>query len=109
LLRTLRGEPSPSGSAFSNDPEARSRIEQIAMDAVRRVEEARGCRVVDVSAQKCGSDVTSQAPFTAGRLPEARHIEVKGRINPSDITITRCERRSHSRTKTVPGVSSVRF
>src|SRR5258706_5784485 len=28
---------------------------------------------------------------------------------PSDITITRWDRRSHSRTRTVPGVSSVRF
>jgi superfamily II DNA or RNA helicase len=92
LLRTLRGEPSPSGSAFSTDPEARSRIEQIAMDAVRRVEEARGCRVVDVSAQKCGWDITSQAPFTAGRLPETRHIEVKGRIKgASTVTVTKNE------------------
>src|SRR5258705_10227240 len=29
--------------------------------------------------------------------------------NPSDITITRCDFRSHSRTKTVPGVNSLRF
>src|ERR1700682_4109282 len=29
--------------------------------------------------------------------------------NPSAITITRCDRRFHSRTRTVPGVSSVRF
>ncbi len=28
---------------------------------------------------------------------------------PSAITITRCDCRSHSRTRTVPGVSSVRF
>src|SRR6266403_2572392 len=28
---------------------------------------------------------------------------------PSAMTITRCDRRSHSRTRTVPGVSSVRF
>jgi superfamily II DNA or RNA helicase len=92
LLRTLRGEPSPSGSVFSTDPEARSRIEQIAMDAVRRVEEARGCRVVDVSAQKCGWDITSQAPFADGRLPEARHIEVKGRVKgASTVTVTKNE------------------
>lgn len=92
LLRTLRGEPAPVGSAFSNDPEARSRIEQIAMDAVRKVEEARGCRVVDVSAQKCGWDITSQAPFANGRLPEARHIEVKGRIKgASTVTVTKNE------------------
>src|SRR5258705_7828038 len=29
--------------------------------------------------------------------------------NPFAITITRCDCRSHSRTKTVPGLSSVRF
>ena len=80
LLRALRGEPAAADSAFSNDPEARSRIEQIAMKAVRQVEEARGCRVVDVSAQKCGWDITAYAPIMDGRLPEARHIEVKGRI-----------------------------
>ena len=92
LLHTLRGEAAPAGSAFSIDPEARSRIEQIAMNAVRRVEEARGCRVVDVSAQKCGWDITSQAPFADGRLPEARHIEVKGRIKgASTVTVTKNE------------------
>ena len=80
LLRKLRGEPAAADSAFSTDPEARSRIEQIAMNAVRQVEEARGCRVVDVSAQKCGWDITAYAPIVDGRLPEARHIEVKGRV-----------------------------
>ena len=35
LLRTLRGEPAAAGSAFSTDPEARSRIEQIAMGGHR--------------------------------------------------------------------------
>jgi superfamily II DNA or RNA helicase len=92
LLRILRGEAVPAGSAFSSDPEARSRIEQIAMNAVRHIEEARGCRVVDVSAQKCGWDITSQAPFADGRLPEARHIEVKGRIKgASTVTVTKNE------------------
>jgi superfamily II DNA or RNA helicase len=92
LLRSLRGEPATTGSAFSIDPEARSRIEQIAMDAVRHVEEARGFLVVDVSAQKCGWDLTSQAPFANGRLPEARHIEVKGRVKgASTVTVTKNE------------------
>jgi superfamily II DNA or RNA helicase len=92
LLHSLRGEPALRGSAFSTDPEARFRIEQIAMNAVRRVEEARGCRVVDVSSQKCGWDITSQAPFADGRLPEARHIEVKGRVKgASTVTVTKNE------------------
>ncbi len=92
LLRTLRGEPAPGGSTFSADPEARSRIEQIAMNAVRLAEEARGCRVVDVSAQKCGWDITSYAPAVGDRLPEARHIEVKGRIkSATTVTVTKNE------------------
>ena len=39
------------------------------MDAVRRAEEARGCRVVDVSAQKCGWDLTSYPPAVEGKQP----------------------------------------
>jgi superfamily II DNA or RNA helicase len=92
LLRTLRGEPAPGGAPFSADPEARSRIEQLAMNAVRLAEEARGCRVVDVSAQKCGWDITSYAPAVDGRLPESRHIEVKGRVKgASTVTVTKNE------------------
>ena len=92
LLRKLRGEPAPAGSAFSGDPEARSRIEQLAMNAVRHVEESRGCRVVDVSAQKCGWDITSYPPSVDGKLPDARHIEVKGRVKgAATVTITRNE------------------
>ena len=92
LLRALRGEPAAGGSAFSTDPEARSRIEKIAMKAVRQIEEARGYRVVDVSAQKCGWDLTAYAPIMDGRLPEARHIEVKGRVKgASTVTVTKNE------------------
>ena len=79
-------------SAFAVDPAARARIEKLAMDAVRRVEESRGCRVVDVSAQKCGWDITSYPPATDGKQPEARHIEVKGRVKGAGtVTITRNE------------------
>jgi hypothetical protein len=64
----------------------------LAMDAVRRVEEARGCKVVDVSAEKCGWDLTSYPPMVDGKLRDARHIEVKGRIRGADtITVTRNE------------------
>jgi len=93
LLRRLRGEPpAADGIAFSADPAARSRIEQLAMDTVRRAEEARGCRVVDVSELKCGWDLTSYPPAVDGKQPEARHIEVKGRANgTSTVTITRNE------------------
>jgi SNF2 family DNA or RNA helicase len=95
LLRQLRGEP-PSDEAvatFAADAAARARIERIAMDAVRRAEVSRGCRVVDVSAQKCGWDLTSYPPAGAdGRLPEPRHIEVKGRVKgATTVTVTRNE------------------
>ena len=93
LLRRLRGEsPAEYGSAFSTDPVARARVEKLAMDAVRQAEEARGCRVVDVSAQKCGWDITSYPPAVDGKQPEARHIEVKGRVQGAGtVTITRNE------------------
>jgi superfamily II DNA or RNA helicase len=93
LLRKLRGEPAADGAAtFSADPEARSRIELLAMNAVSRAEEARGCRVVDVSAQKCGWDISSYAPSVDGKLPESRHIEVKGRIQgATTVTVTKNE------------------
>jgi len=94
LMRTLRGEApaDPAAAAFAADAAARARIERIAMDAVRRAEEARGCRVVDVSAAKCGWDLTSYPPAEHGRLPEPRHIEVKGRVRGAGtVTITRNE------------------
>jgi Domain of unknown function (DUF3883) len=93
LLRRLRGEsPMEYGSAFSADPVERARVENLAMDAVRHAEEARGCRVVDVSAQKCGWDLTSYPPAMGGKQPEARHIEVKGRVQGAGtVTITRNE------------------
>jgi superfamily II DNA or RNA helicase len=93
LLRRLRGEsPAEAVPVFSTDPIARARIERIAMDAVRRTEEARGCRVVDVSALKCGWDLTSYPPAVDGKQPEARHIEVKGRVQGAGtVTITRNE------------------
>lgn len=94
LLRKLRGEPAPDAATatFSADPAARSRIEQFAMDAVTKSEQSRGCRVVDVSAQKCGWDITSYAPLVDGKLPESRHIEVKGRIKgATTVTVTKNE------------------
>jgi superfamily II DNA or RNA helicase len=94
LLRKLRGEPAPDAAtaAFSADPEARSRIEKLAMNAVRLAEEARGCCVVDVSAQKCGWDITSYPPVVEGKLSESRHIEVKGRIKGAiTVTVTKNE------------------
>lgn len=62
------------------------------MAAVQRVEEARGCRVVDVSAEKCGWDLTAYPPSINGKQPPSRHIEVKGWVKgATTITVTRNE------------------
>jgi superfamily II DNA or RNA helicase len=93
LLRKLRGEPVPDITpTFSANPEARARIEDIAMKAVRLAEESRDCTVLDVSDQKCGWDLTSYSPAVDGRMPDSRHIEVKGRIKgATTITVTKNE------------------
>ncbi|TXH15333.1 MAG: DUF3883 domain-containing protein, partial [Hyphomicrobiaceae bacterium] len=92
--RQLRGESAPAESqaTFAADAAARARIEQLAMAAVRQAEERRGSYVVDVSAQKCGWDLTAYPPAVDGKQPDARHIEVKGRVKgASTVTITRNE------------------
>lgn len=90
-LRQRRGEP-VSIPTFAADAAARARIERLAMAAVRRAEEARGCRVVDVSAQQCGWDLTAYPPPVDGKPPPSRHIEVKGRVKgATTITVTRNE------------------
>ncbi|MBA3013510.1 MAG: DUF3883 domain-containing protein [Desulfobulbaceae bacterium] len=94
LIKKLRGDPAVDAAStlFGADPVARARIEQLAMNAVRGTEEARGCRVVDVSAQKCGWDLTSYPPMEGTKQPQARHIEVKGRAKgQTTITVSRNE------------------
>ncbi|HQZ63891.1 MAG TPA: DUF3883 domain-containing protein, partial [Planctomycetaceae bacterium] len=93
LMGQRRGEQSDASARdFSADPAARSRIEKLAMDAVRAAEESTGCHVTDVSREKCGWDLTSQPPTIDKKLPLPRHIEVKGRIKgASTVTITRNE------------------
>jgi superfamily II DNA or RNA helicase len=77
---------------FSADAESRARIERIAMQAVTNVEESFGHTVFDVSAEKCGWDITSRPPPRDGALPEDRHIEVKGRAKgQKTITVSRNE------------------
>jgi superfamily II DNA or RNA helicase len=89
LLRKARGEAPPLHSA---DAAARTKIERLAMDAVMAAERAKGHEVFDVSAEKCGWDITSYPPAVNGRQPTPRHIEVKGRVVGADtITVTRNE------------------
>jgi hypothetical protein len=91
-LRRAQGIWDDTPVFFAADAAARARVEALAMGAVRRIEEARGCRVVDVSAQKCGWDITSYPPAVAGRQPDALHIEVKGRTKgATTVTVSRSE------------------
>ena len=87
MLAQRKGEAN-----FSADPIARARIERIAMQAVINVEQSFGHEVFDVSAEKCGWDVTARPPMVDDRLLDDRHIEVKGRAKgQSTITVSRNE------------------
>jgi superfamily II DNA or RNA helicase len=88
LLAQRRGD-----TTFCADAEARSRIEWAAMHAVIAAEQALGHTVKDVSAEKCGWDITSRHPTGAdGSIRDDRHIEVKGRVKGSStVTVTKNE------------------
>ena len=88
LLAHRKGE-----SQFNVDAVARARVERVAMGAVMDAERALGHQVVDVSAEKCGWDVTARPPIRSdGSLPLDRHIEVKGRAKgQTTITVSRNE------------------
>lgn len=84
-------EQRSGGTEFSVDAAARARVERLAMQAVIAAETALGHRCKDVSAEKCGWDITVYADQTEG-LPLERHVEVKGRAKgQSTITVTRNE------------------
>ncbi len=78
---------------FAVDAAARARVERIAMNAVLAAEQRLGCVTKDVSAEKCGWDITSRPPANAdGSLRPDRHIEVKGRSKgQTTITVSRNE------------------
>ncbi|HFD87558.1 MAG TPA: DUF3883 domain-containing protein, partial [Gammaproteobacteria bacterium] len=88
LLAQRKGE-----ATFSADADARSRIEKIAMEAVMEVERSLGHEVKDVSAEKCGWDITARPPANPdGSIKPDRHIEVKGRTKgQTTITVSRNE------------------
>lgn len=91
LLAQRAGEPE-SVAGWTADADARARVEWAAMNAVMDAERALGHEVIDVSAQKCGWDVTSLPKAVDGKLPPSRHIEVKGRAKGSTtVTVTRNE------------------
>ena len=81
-----------SSESVSVDAQARKRIELLAMEAVMEAERRMGHEVRDVSDQKCGWDITAYPPAQDGRLPEPRHIEVKGRAkDQTTITVSKNE------------------
>lgn len=82
LIRSLSGEGAPESEA---DAMARSKVERLAMEAVIRCEKAMGHETLDVSARKCGWDITSTPRAAGGSIAMARHIEVKGRARGADI------------------------
>lgn len=87
LLLQRKGQP-----GWTADSEARARVERVAMQAVMAAERALGHHVMDVSAQKCGWDITSIPQPVNGRMATSRHIEVKGRAKgQTTITVSRNE------------------
>jgi superfamily II DNA or RNA helicase len=88
LLSQRKGE-----NNFCADAEMRSRIEQVAMNAVMAVERRLGHAVKDVSGEKCGWDITARPPVNPdGSIKPDRHIEVKGRARGQrTITVSRNE------------------
>jgi len=79
---------------FSTDPLARTKVEELAMNAVMAVERGFGFEVKDVSAEKCGWDVSAYPPQVdpSKPMPNARHIEVKGREKGAEtVTLSRNE------------------
>ncbi len=87
LLAQRKGQP-----GWTADADARARVEWVAMKVVMEAERALGHEVIDVSAQKCGWDVTSLPKAVDDKFPASRHIEVKGRAKgQSTITVTRNE------------------
>lgn len=90
LIAARQGQTVPQWTA---DAQARARVERVAMKAVMDHQQAQGCLVKDVSAEKCGWDVTATPPrLPDGSIPESRHIEVKGRTKGSTtVTVTKNE------------------
>jgi len=86
LLADRRGEETGVDAA------ARKHVEAVAMRAVMDAERVLGHEVIDVSAEKCGWDVTAYVPAVDRKAPMTRHIEVKGRAKgQTTITVSRNE------------------
>ena len=70
LLRQLRGETATGARRSPPTPRPAARIERLAMEAVRRAEEAAGAASSMSRPDKCGWDLTSYPPAVDGKQPE---------------------------------------
>ena len=97
LVDKYRGTQAPV--EYSVDAAARKKVEMLAMEAVISTERGLGNMVEDVSALKCGWDVTSRYPVqkTKGEpAKEDRHIEVKGRVKGATDVVLTCNEISYA-------------
>ena len=86
-------------ATYAVDAAARKKVEMLAMNAVMETEKALGNTVVDVSADKCGWDITSRYPVPTSKdapIREDRHIEVKGRVKGATDVIMTCNEISYA-------------
>ncbi|MBF2719691.1 DUF3883 domain-containing protein [Psychrobacter sp. NG254] len=88
LLAQRKGD-----TGFIVDAAARARVERVAMNAVIKAEQEMGHEVTDMSAEKCGWDITARPNINPdGSILPDRHIEVKGRSKgQTTITVSRNE------------------
>jgi hypothetical protein len=87
-LALLVAHPDATPDDHASTAAERSRIEQLAMQAVMRAERLEGYEPVDVSAAKVGYDIESR---TAGS-GKLRFVEVKGRAaGATTVTVTKNE------------------
>lgn len=81
-----------SYTTFAANAEARRRTELMAMAAVAAAEAALGHTTADVSADKCGWDLTAYLPPSGSLLPAERHLEIKGLgVDNDTVILTRNE------------------
>ncbi len=87
----------PTGRMMVSDPE----IERIAVETVRKFEEARGWRVESVESENRGFDLISRRPHPEDpeTAIEVRFIEVKGRAQVAEVALTTHEYKTAERLK----------
>ena len=79
LLAQRKGEQ--EGESWTADADARARVERIAMEAVMDAEHRLGHSTFDVSAEKCGWDITSIPPAVDGQHAASRDTS-RSRVAP---------------------------